>query len=234
MTRKQDLAQALRGQLDRVMSLRSPDLPAAERADRTALRAWQSQRLARTYRDLLESPRYRAAAEFFLGDLYGPKDCSARDAEVARVIPVLTRMLPERALQTLVDALHMDALSESLDADMVACLRVGTTLPPITAAAYAVAYRRCGREADRTTQIDLIGHIGADLDHLTHLPLLASSLSLMRKPAQATGLGALHSFLYRGFHAFRDMHGADEFLARIVSAETDLMRRLLDGDGSVL
>ncbi len=34
------------------------------------LRAWQSQRLARTYADLLADPRYRPACEFFLENIY--------------------------------------------------------------------------------------------------------------------------------------------------------------------
>ena len=34
------------------------------------LRAWQTARLARSHRDLLESRRFHAAADFFLTDLY--------------------------------------------------------------------------------------------------------------------------------------------------------------------
>lgn len=57
--------------------------------DRLRLRAWQSDRLAATYRDLLDSERYRAAARFFLTDLYGPKDFSERDHEVERILPTM-------------------------------------------------------------------------------------------------------------------------------------------------
>src|SRR5512134_4045998 len=62
--------------------------------DRLLVRAWQADRLARTYADLLANPRYAAAAAFFLSDLYGPKDFSARDEAVGRIIPTMTRMLP--------------------------------------------------------------------------------------------------------------------------------------------
>lgn len=226
---KKRLEVALLAQLAEVSRLRSPGLADSEKAARLTLRAWQAQRLARTYADLLESDRHREAAGFFLTDLYGPKDCSARDAEIARVVPVLVRMLPAPALETLVDAVRMDALSESLDADMVGRLREMDALDAIEEACYAEAYRRCGRQAEREAQIALILEIGHALDRLTRMPLLATSLKLMKKPAEMAGLGALHSFLFRGFHAFRRMRGADEFLSRVAETETAVMRRLLAG-----
>lgn len=232
MNDKPRLADALRDQIAIVMALRSPDLPDDEKAARLALRVWQSARLARTYRDLLEDERYRAAAEFFLGDLYGPKDCSRRDAEVARVVPVLARMLPASAVVTLIDAIRMDAVSESLDADMARRLKQTGALDCITDEAYAEAYRFCGRRSDREAQIVLTEEIGRSLDQLTHMPLLAASLRLMKKPAELAGLASLHSFLRRGFEAFRDIGGADRFLARIVGNETEIMRRLYAGDAS--
>ncbi|HSQ73148.1 MAG TPA: hypothetical protein VLM87_12070, partial [Rubrivivax sp.] len=47
-----------------------------------SLARFQASRLAATYADLRESPRYRDAVEFFLTDLYGPQDLSARDEQV--------------------------------------------------------------------------------------------------------------------------------------------------------
>ena len=54
-----------------------------------AVKRFQSQRLARTYADLLASERYRESCEFFLEELYGPKDFEQRDQEVQRVVPRL-------------------------------------------------------------------------------------------------------------------------------------------------
>ena len=117
------LTARLRQHLDELQRLRSAQRPEAERRDRNRLRSWQSQRLATTYRDLLADERYRPAAEFFLADLYGPKDDAVRDAELARVLPKITRLLPPQALATLADGLRMDVLTESLDADMVTALQ---------------------------------------------------------------------------------------------------------------
>jgi hypothetical protein len=194
--------------------------------DYLRLKEWQSARLARTYADLLANPRYRPAAEVFLSDLYGPKDFRTRDEELARVVPIMVRMLPARALLALLDAVRMDTLSESLDTAMVLALRHAGTAASIDWPAYGAAYRRCGRRKDRELQIDLIDRIGNTLDRLTRMPLIHISLALMKKPAQLSGLSALHSVLQRGFDAFYLMKGADEFLAIITQRETALMQDL--------
>lgn len=191
------------------------------------LKEWQARRLTQTYADLLVDPRYHAAAEFFLSDLYGPMDFTARDAQLARVVPIMMRLLPDKAIGVLVQALRMDALSESLDTDMVLALRqLGIDSERIDRAAYGVAYRACARPDDRALQIALIGEIGGGLDRLTHLPMIRASLRLMRGPAELAGLGDLHGFLHRGFTAFARMAGAADFLAAIEARETGLMREL--------
>ena len=203
--------------------------PAA--ADYPVLKEWQSARLARTYADLLASERYRPAAEFFLSDLYGPKDFRSRDEELARVVPVMVRVLPARALLTLLQAVQMDMLSESLDTDMVLALRKAQRQGKIDWDAYAAAYRTCDRRQDRERQIALVDTIGKTLDRLTRMPLIRVSLRLMYGPAHLAGLGGLHSFLQRGFDAFSFMNGADEFLAIITERETALMREWLARPG---
>jgi hypothetical protein len=195
--------------------------PAA--ADYPVLKEWQSARLARTYADLLASERYRPAAEFFLSDLYGPKDFRSRDEELARVVPVMVRVLPARALLTLLEAVQMDTLSESLDTDMVLALRNARREGDIDLPAYVA----CGRRVDREQQIALVDKIGKTLDRLTRMPLIRVSLRLMHGPAHLAGLGELHSFLQRGFDAFSFMNGADEFLAIVTARETALMREWL-------
>ena len=195
-----------------------------EPADFPRLKEWQAARLARTYADLLASERYNPAAEFFLSDLYGPKDFRSRDEELARVVPIMVRVLPARALMTLLEAVKMDTLSESLDTDMVLALRKLRRCRDIDWPAYVTAYRTCGRRKDRELQIELIDKIGKTLDRLTRMPLIRYSLKLMNGPAHLAGLGALHSFLQRGFDAFSDMKGADEFLAIVTERETALMK----------
>ena len=100
---------------------------------REKLRNWQASRLAATHADLLASSRYKAAATFFLNEVYGPKDLSERDAEVEKIFPLLTSVLPVSALRALVMALEVDALSERFDAAMVKALGRRLTQEELTA-----------------------------------------------------------------------------------------------------
>lgn len=193
-----------------------------------ALEAWQAQRLARTHHDLLADPRHAGAARFFLDDLYGTKDFSQRDAELARIVPMMARLLPEAALATVADAVEMDALSERLD-DEMASLLGGSDAAPIDAQAYACAYRRAGSRAQRERQLALMVAIGRSLDRLVRHPMLGRLLRLMAGPARAAGLSQMHDFLVRGYAAFRAMGGASNFLDRIEHRERHILEALYAG-----
>jgi hypothetical protein len=125
---------------------------------------------------------------------------------------------------TLLEAVKMDTLSESLDTAMVLALRKAgkaeaSTGPPMSP---PIALADAGKTANcRSTLID---RIGKTLDRLTRMPLIHFSLKLMNGPAHLAGLGDLHSFLQRGFDAFSFMKGADEFLAIVTERETTLMK----------
>lgn len=224
---KQRYSALLRSNLARAKELRSASSNRHEaQADRNRLREWQSLRLARTHRDLLDSPRYGPAARFFLDDLYGPKDFSRRDDEVERIIPLMTRLLPPSALRTIAMAVGLDALSEELDSAMIGALRADGRMRQIDDQAYAHAYRACDNRSQREAQIALIGEIGGALAGLTRMPLLSGMLRAMRGPAHLAGLSELHEFLERGFAGFKHMGKADEFLRTIRERETTLMQQL--------
>jgi hypothetical protein len=229
---KPHLAERLHAEVARVRELRaSARADPAVAQDRLLVRAWQADRLARTYPDLLASPRFGPAAAFFLSDLYGPKDFAERDEAVARIVPTLAALLPAGALETIALAVELDALSEALDQRLAQTLRAGqpnAAALELSEAAYAAAYRR-GSKADRERQIELVGRIGSGLDRVARKPLIAGALKLMAAPAYAAGLGALHEFLAGGFAAFRHMRGADEFLAIIAARETAINERLFAG-----
>lgn len=220
------LRDRLAGALARVIELRRrlhSDPRAAERW--LALKNWQSDRLRRTYPDLFAQPRYRAAGNFFLTEIYGAKDFEQRDVEALRVVPKLARMLPDKAIETLVAAVELDELSEVLDARVAEHLSL-----PIDDAGYAAAYRAAGTPAERQRQIEMVERIGGSLERLARVPLLAGMLRMMRMPAEAAGFGHLHHFLQGGFDAFKAMGPAAEFLATIRARETQLMQRLFDNE----
>jgi hypothetical protein len=212
--------------LGRVIDLRARLHADAEAGRRwLALKKWQSERLAQTYADLLASDRYRESCEFFLEELYGARDFEQRDQEVHRVVPKLAKMLPGRALETLVLAVELDEISEEFDAGLARLVQT-----PITASRYADAYRQVGSKAQREHQVALVHEIGRSLDRLARIPMLAPMLGMMKGPAEAWGYGHLHHFLYRGFHAFAGMGGADDFLGTIQRRELAINARLFAQD----
>jgi len=197
----------------------------AEALERVA--KWQALRLRNTYADLAAQARYRDAIEFFENDLYGGDDFAQRDADVLRVIPVMTRMLPNRVLATIAQAMELNALSQELDRALLA--RLPRADGRFTVAEYCLAFRRLDNRAAREQQIRLTGEIGGALDRFVRMPMVRAALGMMRRPARLAGMMALHDFLERGFDAFRRMGGADEFLATIATRETALMNAIFSG-----
>jgi hypothetical protein len=189
---------------------------------------WQSRRLRRSYADLEAQPRYADAVEFFESDLYGGKDFARRDADLARVVPIMVHMLPESVIAAVAEAMEANVLAQELDRSLLARLPRGDGY--FSVADYCRAYRRTGKRSERERQIRLIADIGAALDGFVRKPFIRAALAMMRHPARLAGMSALHDFLERGFAAFHRMAGADLFLATIVDRETALMQAILAGD----
>jgi hypothetical protein len=215
-------------QLERARALHeeraaSPQLAAA--LDRLA--AWQSKRLDATYADLAREQRYARALAFFQTDLYGPGDFSRRDAGLARVVPLMVRVLPAGVIATVSRAMELSTLSLELDRALLGKLSPCASL---SVATYCDAYRVPASRGAREHQIALIVAVGRALDRYVGKPGVRSALAAMRQPARLAGLGALQGFLERGFAAFRHMGGASAFLATVEARETALMTAIFSGD----
>lgn len=223
--KKEELVQTLQQQLHAVQSerqgaKRDPALLAA----RTALKQFQSQRLAATHADLLATPNTREAALFFLEELYGAHDLSQRDADLERIIPTMQRLLPVNALRTITEAIVLDALSERLDTAMARQLG-----PRFGLDDYVAAYRACTTAPERARQLALVQALGMSLCELVRIPFLNATLHMMRGPAKLAGLGDLQQFLERGFTAFKRMKQAEQFVTTIVGRERRAMENIYAG-----
>jgi len=222
--------QRLEAQLARATQVRQTTRQSSDAVEaRLRLREWQAARLARTHADLLAHPNYAAAARFFLSDLYGAEDHAVDADTVRRVLPLMKKGLPASGIETVADAIELDALSESLDADMAALLEPGGD-----ASAYGEAYRRTGRRDDRARQIALIRHLGHRLEDLVKAPMIGLALKAMRKPAEIAGFGPLQAFLERGYAAFRQMGDARDFVEIVAEREEAISVALFSGDDSPL
>lgn len=190
-----------------------------------SLQQWQRNRLARSYQDFMARDADAPACRFFLQELYGGMDFRRRDQEVARVAPVMTRMLPERVLRSLAQALHLQGISLQFDMEMACLLSAGAS-QPIDEDTYGRTYRACGRRADREKQILLIRSLGHDLERLVSMPSLRRLIRAMRRPAIASGFAALQVFLEEGVAAFYQLSDAADFVETIHRRETQSMIRL--------
>lgn len=219
----------LREQLQRSQAFHA-DVEGMER-ELGILRRWQSRRLANTHADLLQSPRYQPAADFFLNELYGDRDFRQREQDLARVMPMMARILPEAMLHTAALALELNTLSHELDARMTHILLEEFGLDEgLDEDRYIAAYRRCARYELRGHQINLVERLGRDLRTTVPKRFIHTALKLARTPARLAGLEALHHFMESGFHAFRHMGAdADTFVTTVTRRERAILERIRAG-----
>lgn len=232
MPPRTDLQQRLTQALERHQTLHDP---AREPRNRSRwlgeLRRWQAARLRTSFARFLDDPAQRPAAEFFLSDVYGDHDFARRDADIARVLPMMQRLLPAALLETVAAGIELGALTHALDLDVAQALeRIAPTRRKLDDALYAQAYREAGNKAGRARQIALIGLVGNGLAAALRTRGVATLLALARGPARAAGLSELQGFLERGFGAFGRLGDARAFIGEIVASEKRVSRRLFAGD----
>lgn len=234
-----EAAQTIRDAVARVVALRlkaqaNPALHAAT----VAIKRFQAQRFEATYADLLSSDEYAAATRFFLEELYSDKDYSLRDSQFARIAGALQTFFPAAVVATAVALAHLHVLTEELD---VAMAESWLASQPITddeqRNAYIRAWKQVGRYDDRTRQLEEVLAVGSELNRFTRKPGIRMMLKMMRRPANAAGLGSLQRFLEAGFDTFAGMSGngshAHTFLKLIQSRESDWIQQFFEEDSSV-
>ncbi|RDZ28346.1 FFLEELY motif protein [Lysobacter silvisoli] len=232
MARTNDLSARLGGLLARHQALTDPRREPRNRLRwLTELRSWQARRLEASFDRFLRDPQRRPAAQFFLSDVYNDHDFSRRDADIARVLPMMQRLLPAALLATVADAIELGLLTHAFDLRMAQALqRLAPRRKRLDAALYAQAYRDCGLPRLRAHQIDLIARVGLGLGRAVRLPGISTLLKLSRGPAKAAGLSELQGFLERGFAAFGQLGDVREFIAEIEADEREVARRLFAGE----
>ncbi|GAB3776227.1 hypothetical protein GCM10028796_53330 [Ramlibacter monticola] len=191
----------------------------------------QARRFEGTYADLLADGPYRAAARFFLQELYGERDFAERDAQFARIAGAVEKLFPRDVADTAAALAQLHALTESLDH---AIARAMGPLEGDEVPTYVRAWKAVDRRGDRRRQLETVLAIGTEMSRLTRLPGLRLMLKVMRGPASAAGMGSLQRFLESGFDTFssvaRQRGGAERFLETIREREFRLMDVMFDAD----
>ena len=173
---------------------------------------WQLRYLLEYLQDLYEQDGYEDALDFVMSDLAGV-GIAGRDRDLERVAPVITSMLPTRALQTIAAAAEMNARVLEVNIAICRSLRADDALPgEITEAAYFDACRSATTFEEFEELTHLIVGLGRTLESLIDMPILGGLLRAMRGPAHAAGFGALQEFLETGYFTFRRIPDVDMFL----------------------
>lgn len=194
-----------------------------------ALQHWQQSRLARSFEDFYREPGYRPAMVFFLTDIYGGLDFRKRDQDMSRVMPVMVRFLPDRALNTMSEAFELQAISLEFDMAMAAWMEA-RGIRSLDMRQYGEVYRACGDRPGRERQILLIRKLGYDLDNLVQKSFVNYLVRLLRGPAHAAGFGELQEFLEGGLESFRALEDIEYFVETIYEREWAAMQRLFAGE----
>jgi hypothetical protein len=194
-----------------------------------SLAHWQAERLKDTHRDLYTHPGYHTGLEFLLTDLYAPTGVSRRDDNIDRAFPKMVKWLPENQLDTFAGLMELNLLTQRLDLDLVEILAVrGEPLTELTETAYCEALRASNHSDDRNRQIALVAEVGRQLDRYVRNRTLGWLLSISRAPAEMADLTDLHSFLHRGYTAFRQMDNVESLIDRLVARETRVLDNILN------
>lgn len=232
MPRTTDPAQRLTWLLGRHQALHDPCREPRNRLRWVPeVRRWQAERLETSFDRFLRDPKRRPAAHFFLSDVYNDHDFSRRDADIARVLPMMQRLLPGTLLTAVADAIELGLLTHAFDLRLARVLQdIAPRRCKLDAVLYAQAYRSAGLPRLRSHQIGLLAHVGLGLGHALRMPGVSMLLKLSRGPARAAGLAELQGFLERGYAAFSQLGDVRVFIVEIEQDEREVARRLFNGD----
>ncbi|MGB8645890.1 MAG: hypothetical protein WCF84_11685 [Anaerolineae bacterium] len=195
------------------------------------LRQWQSDRLARSHADISALPRYRPVMQFFLEDIYAPRDFTQRNHDMERMHDFLRRLAPEPIVRPLMLTVRLHQTTEHLDDRLLEVLvnQLGMT-DSLTTPLYAEAYRRCDNYAERVAQIELIREIGLILDKVVHTPLSGPMLALAKGTLEHAGWMDVMSFMERGYKVFKQLPNTARLLDIIRQRELRILDRIYAGE----
>ncbi len=220
---EQWFAKELREFTDRSNALHEEYLGEAELLDQYGhFVAWQLDYMLPFYENLRESPDYATAVDFVISDLSGI-GISQRDHDIARIVPIMCKMLPDKALRTVAAAMKLNA--GILAINLSICRELYKDKPAdadISEAAYLAACREASSLDECLEFVHLTHDVGHSLDHVIRIPMIGLTLKTMRMPARFAGFGALQQFLEKGYKTFNALEDVDQFLDDITLRMTEV------------
>ncbi len=187
---------------------------------------WQLDYMLPFYEDLRSSAGRAAAVDFVVSDLTGI-NISERDQELARVVPVMSRMLPDKALSAVATAMELNArvlgVNLSICRELFEEISIDTE---ITEASYCSACRRASQLEECLALVHLTAEIGRSLDDVIRIPMMGLMLRAMRTPARLAGFGVLQIFLETGYKTFNALEDVHQFLDDMTVRMTEVFTQI--------
>ena len=181
---------------------------------------WQINYQLQFYADFRDDPGWAEAIQFIVSDLNGT-DISTRDADMARIVPVMVRLLPDRGTAALASAMKLNA--RVLDFNLETCRHLAGQADwdaSISERDYCTAFRHSMTLDQCLRLIDLTIDLGQSLKRLVRSPMIGMTMRAMHYPAHAAGFGAMQDFLEKGYTTFQAIDDIDDFLERFAERMT--------------
>ena len=221
---KKDLSAKILSNLEMATNIRKEYLTDSNlKEKKDALKAYQVERLKFTHKECLNDPNTKEATKFFLTEIYSDKDLTKRDADLAKIVPMMCKLFPKELLIVLSDAIELDALTEVLDMKMCKNLNVN-----FTDEEYMKVYREKTKYDDRKKQIQLTNALGLSLIDVVKYPLIGGLLGKMGFPAKMMGLSEMHELLNNGFNIFKNTKNVEQFLETLIQNEYDILEDIYE------
>jgi hypothetical protein len=189
---------------------------------------WQVAYLLPFFSEFEARPDTAAAVEFIVSDLMG-SGIAARDADLARVIPIMVRLLPDRALEALASAMQLNARTLAINLANSEKLAERTDIGEgISERDFCAAFRSTTTLEECLELIGLTIVLGHTLKRLVRNRMLRMTLHAMHYPAHAAGFGAMQDFLEKGYTTFHAIDDVDYFLGQFAERITAVFTRLCE------
>lgn len=189
---------------------------------------WQNNYMLQFYDDFCVTKENTAAVDFVVSELTGI-GISERDHDLARVVPAMVRMLPDKALQTI--AVAMELNSRILTINLSICRELFGKLSPankISERNYCLACRQVSRLDEFLELVELTKQVGQSLNYVIELPMIGLILRAMRSPARLAGFSSLQDFLETGYHTFKAIEDVDQFLDDISDRTARVFGKIME------
>ncbi len=177
--------------------------------------ARQMDYLVPQYAGLTANAEEDEAVDFVLTHLVGAQ-ISERDRQLEKILPLMTRTLPDVALASAALAMEVNAATLAINLKIYAHLaQHGTDLETLSERSYCLAARQVSQHTEVDRLVRQVREAGDSLESLVRIPFIATTLVAMRVPARLAGVRDLQHFLEQGYRRFRALPNATAFIDKM-------------------